>query len=88
MTRHLIINFQYFVTTGLRTNLGLLNTGISWAYIVIICLVAFTSKFVACGGVAYLNGYNWRESGAIGSLMSCKGYFIYFWLRLLLPPLI
>jgi Kef-type K+ transport system membrane component KefB len=61
----------------LNTNLGLLNTGICWAYIVIICLVAFSSKFIACGGTALFNGYNWRESGAIGSLMSCKGYFIY-----------
>jgi len=63
----------YFVITGLKTNLGLLNTGISWAYIVIVCLVAFTSKFFSCGVTAYLNGYKWRESAAIGSLMSCKG---------------
>jgi len=63
----------YFVLSGLNTNLGLLNTGICWAYIVIICLVAFTSKFIACGGAALYNGYSWRESGAIGSLMSCKG---------------
>ncbi|KAF8806126.1 hypothetical protein BYT27DRAFT_7224470 [Phlegmacium glaucopus] len=63
----------YFVLSGLRTNLALLNTGLSWAYIVIICIVAFTSKFVACGGAAYYSGFGWRESGAIGSLMSCKG---------------
>ncbi|KAJ7129154.1 potassium:hydrogen antiporter [Mycena epipterygia] len=63
----------YFTLSGLKTNLGLLNTGITWAYIVIICLVAFTSKFVACGLAAYASGFNWRESGAIGSLMSCKG---------------
>ncbi|KAJ7130969.1 Sodium/hydrogen exchanger family-domain-containing protein [Mycena filopes] len=63
----------YFALSGLRTNLGLLNTGISWAYIVIICLVAFTSKFVACGLTAYLHGFKWREAGAIGALMSCKG---------------
>ncbi|KAJ7755831.1 cation/H+ exchanger [Mycena metata] len=63
----------YFALSGLKTNLGLLNTGITWAYIVIICLVAFTSKFVACGLTAYLSGFKWREAGAIGALMSCKG---------------
>ncbi|KAJ7228151.1 Sodium/hydrogen exchanger family-domain-containing protein [Mycena pura] len=63
----------YFALSGLKTNLGLLNTGITWAYIVIICLVAFCSKFFACGATAYAFGFNWREAGAIGSLMSCKG---------------
>ena len=38
-----------------------------------ICLVAFSSKFIACAGAAYATGYRWREAGAIGSLMSCKG---------------
>ncbi|KAJ7737373.1 Sodium/hydrogen exchanger family-domain-containing protein [Mycena metata] len=63
----------YFALSGLKTNLGLLNTGITWAYILIICLTAFTSKFVACGLTAYLTGFKWREAGAIGALMSCKG---------------
>ncbi|KAJ7068839.1 Sodium/hydrogen exchanger family-domain-containing protein [Mycena amicta] len=63
----------YFALSGLKTNLGLLDTGMTWAYIVIICLVAFSSKFIACGATAYACGFNWREAGAIGSLMSCKG---------------
>ncbi|CAK5263159.1 unnamed protein product [Mycena citricolor] len=63
----------YFTLSGLRTNLGLLNDGITWGYIVIICCVAFFSKFIACGLTAYAAGMSWRESGAIGSLMSCKG---------------
>ncbi|KAJ7639440.1 Sodium/hydrogen exchanger family-domain-containing protein [Roridomyces roridus] len=63
----------YFALSGLKTNLGLLDTGITWAYVVIICCVAFFSKFISCGATAYAAGFNWRESGAIGSLMSCKG---------------
>ncbi|KAF7355776.1 Cation/H+ exchanger [Mycena sanguinolenta] len=63
----------YFALSGLKTNLGLLNTGLTWGYIVLICLVAFSSKFIACGATAFVTGYNWREAGAIGSLMSCKG---------------
>ncbi|KIM35156.1 hypothetical protein M413DRAFT_449865 [Hebeloma cylindrosporum] len=63
----------YFTLSGLRTNLGLLNTGTDWGFVVLICVVAFASKFVSCGAAAYFNGFNWRESGAIGALMSCKG---------------
>jgi len=70
-----ILNFiaQYFASSGLRTNLGLLDNGITWGYTIIIILVAFTSKFLACASTAKLAGFNLRESGAIGSLMSCKG---------------
>ncbi|KAF9527956.1 cation/H+ exchanger [Crepidotus variabilis] len=63
----------YFILSGLRTNLGLLNEGKDWGYIILICTVAFASKFIACGAAAFANGYKWREAGAIGSLMSCKG---------------
>ncbi|KAJ3516410.1 hypothetical protein NLJ89_g1139 [Agrocybe chaxingu] len=63
----------YFTLSGLKTNLGLLNTGTDWGYIVLICAVAFCSKFFACGAAAFFSGFNWREAGAIGSLMSCKG---------------
>ena len=36
-------------------------------------VVAFAGKFLSCGVVAKANGMNWRESGAVGSLMACKG---------------
>lgn len=67
---------QYFTLSGLRTNLGLLNDGVAWGYTVIVCLVAFASKFVACALSALAFGFRWREAGAIGSLMSCKGYAV------------
>ncbi|KAF9266162.1 potassium:hydrogen antiporter [Marasmius fiardii PR-910] len=63
----------YFTLSGLRTNLGLLNDGVTWGYIILICLVAFVTKFVPCGVAAKVFGFSWREAGAIGSLMSCKG---------------
>ncbi|KAF8632310.1 hypothetical protein AX15_001934 [Amanita polypyramis BW_CC] len=63
----------YFTLSGLRTNLGLLNNGITWGYTILICVVAFTAKFLACGVSAKFSGFGWRESGAIGSLMACKG---------------
>ncbi|EJF62314.1 cation/H+ exchanger [Dichomitus squalens LYAD-421 SS1] len=63
----------YFAFTGLRTNLGLLNNGITWGYTILICVIAFFSKFLACGITAKIMGFSVRESGAIGALMSCKG---------------
>ncbi|KAF6749003.1 cation/H+ exchanger [Ephemerocybe angulata] len=63
----------YFTLSGLRTNLGLLNDGKAWGYTILICVVAFSSKFFSCGLAALAFGFNWREAGAIGSLMSCKG---------------
>ena len=63
----------YFTLSGLNTNLGLLNDGITWAYLIAVLLVAFCSKFFGAAVAARLNGLVWRESFAIGSLMSCKG---------------
>ncbi|KAF8233442.1 hypothetical protein L208DRAFT_1451912 [Tricholoma matsutake] len=64
----------YFTLSGLSTNLGLLNDGITWGYTIAIISCAFAGKFGGCTLAArYIAGFNWRESGAIGSLMSCKG---------------
>lgn len=63
----------YFVLSGLNTNLGLLDDGITWGYVVAICVVAFFGKFIGCAVVARALKFTWRESGAIGTLMSCKG---------------
>ncbi|KAJ4479038.1 Sodium/hydrogen exchanger family-domain-containing protein [Lentinula aciculospora] len=63
----------YFALSGLGTNLGLLNDGKTWGYTILIIVVAFSSKFFACAAAAKVAGFNMRESGAIGSLMSCKG---------------
>jgi hypothetical protein len=68
------LSTQYFVLSGLQTNLGLLNTGTDWGYIILIGVVAFLGKFIGCAGVAKLLKYTNRESGAIGMLMSCKGF--------------
>jgi len=63
----------YFALSGLSTNLGLLNSGITWAYVVGVIAVAFSGKFVGGTMAARLNGRVWRESFTIGVLMSCKG---------------
>lgn len=63
----------YFALSGLSTNLGLLNTGITWAYVIGVIAVAFCAKFIGASLAARANGLVWRESFTIGSLMSCKG---------------
>ncbi|KAH8094890.1 Sodium/hydrogen exchanger family-domain-containing protein [Cristinia sonorae] len=63
----------YFALSGLRTNLGLLDNGVTWGYTILIIVVAFFSKFLGCSIAAKFTGFNLRESGAIGILMSCKG---------------
>lgn len=63
----------YFALSGLKTNLGDLNSGVAWGYTVAVIVIAFVSKFGGCAGAAKLCGFNLRESAAIGTLMSCKG---------------
>ncbi|KAK5654749.1 hypothetical protein OQA88_7074 [Cercophora sp. LCS_1] len=63
----------YFTLSGLNTNLGLLNSGIAWGYVVAVTLVAFFTKLIGASLAARLNGLVWRESFSIGVLMSCKG---------------
>jgi hypothetical protein len=63
----------YFALSGLRTNLGLLDSGLTWGYVVGVCAIAFIGKIFGGTVAARLNGLVWRESLTIGCLMSCKG---------------
>ncbi|KAF2476453.1 K(+)/H(+) antiporter 1 [Lindgomyces ingoldianus] len=63
----------YFALSGLNTNLGLLDNGMVWAYVIGVISVAFCAKFIGAALAARANGMLWRECFAIGSLMSCKG---------------
>ncbi|KAF8837550.1 hypothetical protein BDN67DRAFT_991719 [Paxillus ammoniavirescens] len=63
----------YFTLSGLNTNLGLLDNGITWAFTIAITCLSFSGKFGGCTVAARLSGFSWREASTIGSLMSCKG---------------
>jgi Kef-type K+ transport system membrane component KefB len=63
----------YFAFSGLGTNLGLLDSGIIWAYVIGVIAVAFFAKFIGASLAARASGMVWRECFTIGSLMSCKG---------------
>ena len=63
----------YFALSGLNTNLGLLDSGLTWGYVVGIIAVAFAGKIIGGTLASRANGLVWRESLTIGCLMSCKG---------------
>ncbi|KAG5972927.1 hypothetical protein E4U58_005943 [Claviceps cyperi] len=63
----------YFTLSGLKTNLGLLDTGTTWGYVFAVTFAAFFSKTVGASMAARFSGMVWRESLTIGVLMSCKG---------------
>ncbi|CAP66813.1 uncharacterized protein PODANS_4_6920 [Podospora anserina S mat+] len=63
----------YFALSGLKTNLGLLNDGITWGYCIGVIACAFAGKIIGGTLAARANKLLWRESFTIGALMSCKG---------------
>ncbi len=63
----------FFVFTGLRTQIGLLNDIQLWKICGIIILVAVTGKFFGSTLAAKFVGQNWRDSLAIGALMNTRG---------------
>ncbi|WDF67699.1 cation:proton antiporter [Sphingobacterium oryzagri] len=63
----------FFVFTGLRTQIGLLNDPYLWKITALIFLVAVVGKFVSSALAAKFVGQNWRDSLAIGALMNTRG---------------
>ncbi|KAI9680855.1 MAG: K(+)/H(+) antiporter [Caeruleum heppii] len=63
----------YFALSGLSTNIGLIDSGVTGAYVVGVTAVAFVGKVVGGALAARLCKLVWRESATIGVLMSCKG---------------
>lgn len=63
----------FFVFTGLRTQIGLLNDPYLWMVCGLVILVAVTGKFVGSALAAKFIGQNWRDSLVIGALMNTRG---------------
>lgn len=63
----------FFVFTGLRTEIGLLNTPELWKVCGLIILVAVVGKFIGSALAAKFVGQNWRDSLTIGALMNTRG---------------
>jgi Kef-type K+ transport system membrane component KefB len=63
----------FFVFTGLRTEIGLINEPYLWKITGFIILVAVIGKFIGSALAARFVGQNWRDSLTIGALMNTRG---------------
>ncbi len=63
----------FFVFTGLRTEIGLINDSYLWQITGLIILVAVVGKFFGSALAAKFVGQNWRDSLTIGALMNTRG---------------
>ena len=63
----------FFVFTGLRTQIGLLNDAYLWQICGLIVLVAVVGKFFGSSLAAKFVGQSWRDSLTIGALMNTRG---------------
>ena len=63
----------FFVFTGLRTQIGLLNDPYLWKVTGIIIAVAVVGKFLGSAFAAKFVGQSWKDSLAIGALMNTRG---------------
>ncbi|MBD3581937.1 cation:proton antiporter [Flavobacterium selenitireducens] len=63
----------FFVFTGLRTEIGLLNDSSLWATCGWIIAVAVGGKFLGSTIAAKFVGQNWKDALSIGALMNTRG---------------
>ena len=63
----------FFVFTGLRTQIGLINDVYLWKITGLIITVAVVGKFFGSALAAKFVGQNWRDSLTIGALMNTRG---------------
>ncbi len=63
----------FFVYTGLRTEIGLVNTPELWLITLLIIAVAVIGKFAGSAFTARILGENWKDSLSIGVLMNTRG---------------
>jgi Kef-type K+ transport system membrane component KefB len=63
----------FFAFTGLRTQIGLIESAQDWLLCVLIVVVATAGKFGGTAVAARLTGVPWRDSAALGILMNTRG---------------
>lgn len=63
----------FFALSGLRTEIGLLNSAEAWVQCGLIVVVACLGKFGGSYVAARWTGLGWREASALGILMNTRG---------------
>ncbi len=63
----------FFASTGIKTQVGLVDTPELWMFTGLVLLVACVGKFGGSFFISRLMGLSWKEAGAIGILMNTRG---------------
>ncbi|KAK3824289.1 MAG: Cation/H+ exchanger [Linnemannia gamsii] len=72
----------FFACSGLKTQVSLLNNGLTWGLVIMVTLISCFGKMLGCVSAARANGMTWREAFSIGFLMNCKGLVEYIILNI------
>jgi Kef-type K+ transport system membrane component KefB len=64
---------MFFVYTGLRTNIGLLDRPALWLMTLALIGLAIAGKLFGAMIAARVTGFDWRASAVIGTLMNTRG---------------
>lgn len=63
----------FFAFTGLRTQIGLINSPELWGVCALLVTVAIAGKLGGCAIASRLVGESWKDSLTIGTLMNTRG---------------
>jgi len=63
----------FFAFTGLRTEIGLINTPELWGVCIFLIFIAILGKLGGCTIAARLVGESWKDSLTVGTLMNTRG---------------
>ena len=63
----------FFAFTGLRTEIGLINSPALWGVCLLLITVAVAGKLGGCAVASRLVGESWKDSFTIGTLMNTRG---------------
>jgi Kef-type K+ transport system membrane component KefB len=63
----------FFTYTGLRTDISSLHGVTPWLICGVLVAAAVAGKLIGCGLAARVSGFNWKESGIIGTMMNARG---------------
>ncbi|MDR3060780.1 MAG: cation:proton antiporter, partial [Dysgonamonadaceae bacterium] len=63
----------FFVSTGLKTRIGLISTTEEWMTCLVFIVFAVVGKVFGAGLAARMTGESWKNSWLIGSLMNTRG---------------
>lgn len=63
----------FFAFTGLRTEIGLINSLELWIVCLLLVTVAVAGKLGGCAVAARLVGESWKDSLTVGTLMNTRG---------------